>query len=164
MTSKIGISRFPGIEIHQGLIEQNFLDFLPNQPAKIEVQRDVVTEALSVDESLGSEDGYPITLKVRHKAHPVFHGSENEVNGAEDLGINRSTVEANNTDSLPMQDREEIIRAKYIIGCDGAHSWTRHQVGLSLEAESSDDVWGVIDVIVGPPCSSQDYSPLTGHR
>lgn len=149
MTSKIGISRFQGIEIHQGLIEQNFLDFLPNQSARIEVQRDVVTEALSVEESLGGEDEYPITLKVRHKASPVLHRSEIEVSGARDHRIDGSTDEANITDSLPMQDREEMIKAKYVIGCDGAHSWTRHQVGLSLEDESSDDVWGVIDVIVG---------------
>ena len=44
-------------------------------------------------------------------------------------------------------ERVEIIKAKYLLGCDGGHSWTRRQVGLPLEGEQSDHVWGVIDII-----------------
>ena len=41
----------------------------------------------------------------------------------------------------------ETIKAKYLIGCDGAHSWTRRQLGFKMEGEQTDFVWGVIDMI-----------------
>ncbi|RAL04537.1 uncharacterized protein BO80DRAFT_490786 [Aspergillus ibericus CBS 121593] len=43
-------------------------------------------------------------------------------------------------------DDLEIIRARYIIGCDGAHSWTREQLKVPVRAGSGDSTWGVIDI------------------
>lgn len=43
--------------------------------------------------------------------------------------------------------RLERIRAKYVVGCDGAHSWTRTQLGLSLEGKTTDHIWGVMDIV-----------------
>jgi phenol 2-monooxygenase len=43
------------------------------------------------------------------------------------------------------QDTREIIEAKYLLGCDGAHSWVRKQLGLRLEGASRDVSWGVLD-------------------
>lgn len=42
---------------------------------------------------------------------------------------------------------DDEIYAKYVIGCDGAHSWVRQQLGLTLEGESVDEYWGVLDLI-----------------
>ncbi|KAG8684788.1 hypothetical protein FRC11_011597, partial [Ceratobasidium sp. 423] len=39
----------------------------------------------------------------------------------------------------------ETVQAKYLLGCDGAHSWTRAQLGIDMVGETSDQVWGVID-------------------
>ncbi|KAF8711787.1 Phenol hydroxylase, C-terminal dimerization domain, partial [Rhizoctonia solani] len=41
----------------------------------------------------------------------------------------------------------EAVRAKYVIGCDGAHSWVRSQLGYNMEGDHSNAVWGVIDTI-----------------
>lgn len=41
----------------------------------------------------------------------------------------------------------ETIRAKYMIGCDGAHSWTRRQLEFTMEGEQTDLIWGVLDVV-----------------
>lgn len=41
----------------------------------------------------------------------------------------------------------ETVKAKYLIGCDGAHSWTRRQVGIELRGDTTDHVWGVMDII-----------------
>ena len=38
----------------------------------------------------------------------------------------------------------QTVKAKYLIGCDGAHSWTREQLGLKMIGEQTDYVWGVI--------------------
>lgn len=46
-----------------------------------------------------------------------------------------------------MEGREETIKAKYVIGCDGAHSWVRRELGFKLEGEPTDYIWGVLDIV-----------------
>ena len=41
----------------------------------------------------------------------------------------------------------ETVHAKYVIGCDGARSWTRNTLGFELQGESIDVIWGVMDII-----------------
>ncbi|KZT67064.1 hypothetical protein DAEQUDRAFT_409008 [Daedalea quercina L-15889] len=38
-----------------------------------------------------------------------------------------------------------VVRAKYVLGCDGAHSWVRKAVSIALEGEMTNLVWGVVD-------------------
>ncbi|KAJ6003004.1 hypothetical protein N7451_005551 [Penicillium sp. IBT 35674x] len=40
------------------------------------------------------------------------------------------------------------VRSKYLVGADGAHSMVRRCMGLKLEGESLDHIWGVVDLIV----------------
>ena len=42
----------------------------------------------------------------------------------------------------------ETIRARYVVGCDGARSNVRQSMGLSLKGESANHAWGVMDVLV----------------
>ncbi|MFM2083691.1 MAG: hypothetical protein RLY95_509 [Pseudomonadota bacterium] len=42
----------------------------------------------------------------------------------------------------------ESIRAKYVVGCDGARSAVRQQMGLTLKGDSANHAWGVMDVLV----------------
>ncbi|OBT98270.1 hypothetical protein VE01_03135 [Pseudogymnoascus verrucosus] len=41
---------------------------------------------------------------------------------------------------------EEIFKAKYALACDGAHSAVRRSLGYKMVGDSSDVVWGVMDV------------------
>ncbi|AWV20563.1 Phenol 2-monooxygenase (plasmid) [Roseomonas mucosa] len=41
----------------------------------------------------------------------------------------------------------EAIRARYAVGCDGARSAVRREIGLSLEGASANQAWGVMDVL-----------------
>ncbi|KAH8700112.1 putative phenol 2-monooxygenase [Talaromyces proteolyticus] len=41
---------------------------------------------------------------------------------------------------------ESTFRAKYVLGCDGAHSTVRHSLGYKMIGDSTDAVWGVMDV------------------
>ncbi|KAI0773243.1 FAD binding domain-containing protein [Trametes elegans] len=47
-------------------------------------------------------------------------------------------------------DREtndtEVIRAKYVLGADGAHSWVRKAMNIEMEGDMSDFIWGVVDI------------------
>ncbi|KAJ5754164.1 uncharacterized protein N7511_008317 [Penicillium nucicola] len=40
------------------------------------------------------------------------------------------------------------VRTKHLVGADGAHSQVRRNMGLKLEGESSDHIWGVVDLVV----------------
>lgn len=42
----------------------------------------------------------------------------------------------------------EVIRAKYVIGADGARSWTRKQLGFKMEGIRTKSVWAVTDLVV----------------
>ncbi|KAF1958023.1 phenol 2-monooxygenase-like protein [Byssothecium circinans] len=41
---------------------------------------------------------------------------------------------------------EEVFEAKYVLGCDGAHSTIRRSLGLTMLGETTDTVWGVMDI------------------
>ena len=43
------------------------------------------------------------------------------------------------------QDRE--VQARYLVGCDGARSLVREQLGLALEGDFANQAWGVMDVL-----------------
>jgi phenol 2-monooxygenase len=42
----------------------------------------------------------------------------------------------------------ESIRARYVVGCDGARSAVRQAMGLTLKGDSANHAWGVMDVLV----------------
>ena len=46
------------------------------------------------------------------------------------------------------QGMEQIIRARYVIGCDGANSTVRAQTGIELDDLDFDEPWLVVDVLV----------------
>ncbi|KAI0911925.1 FAD binding domain-containing protein [Ustulina deusta] len=41
---------------------------------------------------------------------------------------------------------EQVYKAKYVLGSDGAHSQVRKSLGFKMVGDSSDEVWGVMDV------------------
>lgn len=115
------------------------------------MERSVLPEELQLDSSLSEDaDAYPITLKVRHLADDEV--SPNKNGSSVPNGLFRSNlVKDDEADSFhgsrKMVNSSETIRAKYMIGCDGAHSWTRRQLGISMVGEQTDYVWGVLDII-----------------
>ena len=42
----------------------------------------------------------------------------------------------------------ESIRARYVVGCDGARSAVRQSMGRTLQGDSANHAWGVMDVLV----------------
>lgn len=41
----------------------------------------------------------------------------------------------------------ETVRARYVVGCDGARSTVRSSLGLTLHGDSANQAWGVMDVL-----------------
>jgi phenol 2-monooxygenase len=47
----------------------------------------------------------------------------------------------------PREGEERTVRAKYVVGCDGARSGVRASMGRTLEGLSANHAWGVMDVL-----------------
>ena len=45
------------------------------------------------------------------------------------------------------QGQEETIRARYVVGCDGARSSVRQSIGRALVGDVANQAWGVMDVL-----------------
>ncbi|KAL8905681.1 MAG: hypothetical protein Q9207_002495, partial [Kuettlingeria erythrocarpa] len=119
--SRDGISRLSQIGLNQGAVEAVFEDFLEKN-ANCKVERNTDPQHLAIDhQALGDPAAYPIMLTV-HRSH-VAHDDRSQAGSF------------------------EKIRAKYLIGCDGAHSWTRKQLAISLEGEATEHRWGVMDIV-----------------
>lgn len=87
----------------------------------LEVERSKTLVELTVsedEEQLASRDSHPVRAVVK-----------NLPGGSEAEGLS------------------EVIHAKYVIGADGAHSWVRKTLGIAMEGEQTDYVWGVVDTI-----------------
>lgn len=40
----------------------------------------------------------------------------------------------------------EKIHSRYLLACDGSHSWTAEELTVPTDAESQHSVWGVVDI------------------
>ncbi|KAG6816054.1 hypothetical protein H0H87_008970 [Tephrocybe sp. NHM501043] len=104
--------------LHQGAIEDIFLDSMKSHG--VEVSRPVIPMSIQISQiEKDSQDP---------DAHPV-------------------RVVLKRLDALDGQTEMEIVHAKYVVGADGAHSWVRKTLGIAMEGEQTDYVWGVVDMI-----------------
>lgn len=149
-----GLSRFKQIVLHQGRIERFFLDHIKKHSKNtIHVERGVLPESLHIAENCDdhSPNNYPITVKLRYLSEAEAKPAQSNGSSVSD-GLFRSNLAEDDTDDLINKSKEkegttEILKAKYMVGCDGAHSWTRRQLGFKLEGEPTDYIWGVLDII-----------------
>ncbi|KAI0773244.1 FAD binding domain-containing protein [Trametes elegans] len=53
----------------------------------------------------------------------------------------------------------ETVHAKFVVGADGAHSWVRRRFGINMNGDSTDHIWGVVDMV--PDTDFPDVRTLT---
>jgi phenol 2-monooxygenase (NADPH) len=146
-----GVSRFAMMLVHQGRVERFLLDSL-KEHSDIAVERRVLPVSLDIEENqVNDTSAYPVTVKLQHlpnneaiessgtDGHHRLEEVYKNLPADEQLDLKRRLSGKEGT--------EETVRAKYVIGCDGAHSWTRDQLGIKMEGDSTDSVWGVLDVV-----------------
>src|SRR6478672_7904060 len=66
--------------------------------------------------------------------------------GGRDGGAQRVTVTLERLES-PHQGETETVKARYVVGCDGARSIVRTAIGRELHGDSANHAWGVMDVL-----------------
>lgn len=102
------------------------------------------------------DDAHPVTVRLRRlseeEATPEQAAGSGDEGAPVQDGLFRSNLAArDDTDGLltgaAAAGTEEVVHARYVVGADGAHSWTRRQIGLELEGDSTDYIWGVLDMV-----------------
>ncbi|THH17443.1 hypothetical protein EW146_g3360 [Bondarzewia mesenterica] len=113
--------------LHQGEIENIFLNSMRKEGVEVERPMIPTSLELSTDQTeLEDPQAYPVKVVLKRL----------DVEG-----------EANNT---------EVVHAKFVLGADGAHSWVRKTMGVTMDGEQTDYIWGVIDMVPSPETDFPD--------
>ncbi|KAG7445121.1 uncharacterized protein BT62DRAFT_898453 [Guyanagaster necrorhizus] len=126
-------ARYPfEVTLHQGAIEAIFLDSMRSMG--VQVERPIVPVSLEITEDV-VERSDPNAYAVRVAWEFPF---------TPNTGL--MTIRSH-LDPAPGQAPIEIVNAKFVVGADGAHSWVRKTLNISMDGEQTEYIWGVIDVI-----------------
>lgn len=119
-----GISEFPHLIVNQARVIDYFAEYARRAPARGEVDYGWEFEGLEVT----GEGEYPVNVTLRR------------VSGHAGAGINADAAGV-------VIGESRVVRAKYVIGADGARSAVRAAIGGSLRGDQSFHAWGVMDVL-----------------
>ncbi|KZT22586.1 hypothetical protein NEOLEDRAFT_1071260 [Neolentinus lepideus HHB14362 ss-1] len=112
-------ARYPfEMTVHQGALETMFLDAMHSMDVR--VQRSIAPISVNISEDklvVKDPQAYAVTTVLQHQA----------------------------TSTTP--NDQETVHAKYVLGSDGAHSWTRTTFGITMEGDQTNYVWGVLDMV-----------------
>ncbi|MDE2377640.1 FAD-binding monooxygenase [Bradyrhizobium sp.] len=83
------------------------------------------------------------------KLEPYYsrHLLDLKIDGAAGIADHAVTVSFQQVDA-PDQGRVETVRARFVVGCDGARSTVRKSIGRELHGDSANHAWGVMDVLL----------------
>ena len=158
-----GISRFQQCVLHQGHIEKWFYDSINKwSGGKSGVERPLLPLSINVDDSkVNDSEAYPVSVLVQNLTKEnerkkqsipeqfgsnVENGLYRQFDGDQEQFYANLKTDIESNDSVDKEEYE-VIECKYVVGCDGAHSWVRKQMGINMEGETTDFVWGVLDMV-----------------
>src|SRR5271170_6265429 len=119
-----GLSEMPHVVLNQARVQDFYLDVMRNSPMRLEP--DYSRRLLDLSIAPASVDGEPHGQNA-DSAHPV-------------------TVRLERLDP-PHEGRAETVKARFVVGCDGARSAVRRSLGRALHGDSANQAWGVMDVL-----------------
>ena len=114
-----GLSEFPHLILNQARVHDFFLDVMRNSPSRLEPHYARRFVDLQTDPAAPSGDS--------SSAYPV-------------------TVRLERLDPAHAA-QIETVKARYVVGCDGARSNVRKFIGRALHGDSANHAWGVMDVL-----------------
>ncbi|MFI5062029.1 MAG: FAD-binding monooxygenase, partial [Actinomycetales bacterium] len=117
-----GISEFPHLIVNQARVLDYFAEVMVNSPTRM--TPDYGWEFCGLE--IADDDEYPVTVTLERV----------DDNSATDAGAgSRRTVQA------------KTVRAKYVVGADGARSKVRESIGCTLAGDQANHAWGVMDTL-----------------
>lgn len=119
-----GLSEFPHVVLNQARVHDFFLDVMRNSPTRLEPDYCRRLLGLEIDSAKAGADALGRTTVPDY---PVTARLERIDPGHEGQG--------------------ETVRARYVVGCDGARSTVRGSLRRALHGDSANQAWGVMDVL-----------------
>ena len=113
-----GMSEFPHLIVNQARVLDYFAEYARNAPGRLEPDWGWEFVTLRVEE----EGDHPVVVTLRRAAEAGASGGTGE-------------------------GEERTVRAKYVLGADGARSRVREAIGRRLEGDQAFHAWGVMDVL-----------------
>ena len=119
----------------------------------------IVRGARAVDDTTGiSEFPHLIVNQARVLDYFAEFMANSPTRMAPDYGLEFRSLEVADEGEYPVtvtlvhtagpdQGRERIVRAKYVVGADGAKSKVRDSIGCTLAGDQANHAWGVMDVL-----------------
>jgi len=114
-----GLSEFPHVVLNQARVHDFYLDVMRKSPARLEPYYARRLIDLQIDpEAASGDNAYPYQVTARlERVDPSHEG------------------------------QIETVKARYLVGCDGARSAVRKSIGRALHGDSANHAWGVMDVL-----------------
>lgn len=114
-----GLSELPHVILNQARVHDFYLEVMHNAPSRLEPDYARRMIDLQIDSTTSSSPSTP--------THPV-------------------TVRLERIDP-EHEGQMETVKARYVVGCDGARSVVRKSLGQVLHGASANQAWGVMDVL-----------------
>jgi 3-(3-hydroxy-phenyl)propionate hydroxylase len=90
-----------------------------------------------------------VEIKLGHEVETLEQTDDNSADGRITLGVrDKSSGELTH------------VRARYVLGCDGGRSTTRHLVGVHESGKTNEHPWLVVDIAVKEPLKDLSYMQL----
>ena len=114
-----GLSEFPHVILNQARVHDFYLDVMMNSPSRLQPDYSRRLLDLKIDRAAALDRQAP--------THPV-------------------TVRLERTDPAH-EGQIETVKARFVVGADGARSAVRKSLGKVLRGDSANQAWGVMDVL-----------------
>jgi phenol 2-monooxygenase len=113
-----GLSEFPHVVLNQARVHDFYLDVMRRSKAGLAPYYARRLLDLQIDEAASDDNAYPYQVTARLEQLDPEH-----------------------------EGQIETIKARYVVGCDGARSTVRKSIGRALHGDSANHAWGVMDVL-----------------
>ena len=114
-----GLSEFPHVVLNQARVHDFYLDVMLRSPARLAPHHARRLLDLQIEQAATGDNADPHAVTARlERLDPAHEG------------------------------QIETINARYVVGCDGARSTVRRSIGRTLQGDSANHAWGVMDVLV----------------
>ncbi len=124
-----------------------------------EDRRDVIVRGGKIQDTEDGLSEFPHVILNQARIHDLFldvmHDAPTRLVPIYGRSFAGLTIDTQARDSHPVTvqigrvgaEGVETIRARYVVGCDGARSGVRRSLGRTLRGDSANQAWGVMDIL-----------------
>ncbi len=130
-----GLSHMPHVILNQARVHDFYLEIMQRSASRLvpHYSRRLVGLERAHDTLSNVASDYPVTVRFERQDAGQDAGQDT----GQDAGHLRDG-----------RGEVETLRARYVVGCDGARSGVRQSIGLALKGDFANHAWGVMDVLV----------------